>query len=443
MARQSSTALTLAEGSLELGVRCGMNDADAAESYPALATHLRVVYLVPYLARGGTERHLIDLVRTIRWEERPWVVAPDGPSRPLLEEAGARWQEAPPFGISGRAVAQWREAIAQAVECFDPHILHVHAGVELLWVARGIAGQVPRVFTVHGYQGKGSGLSYGLAAALGSRWADRVIAVSQAEAARLGRVPRQRLRLVLNGVADVQRMALPEPVAGMDGGSVVVAVASRLEPPKGVDLVVEAFIRLMQKNVQVLDAQGKTAEARLVIMGTGSQEDALRQRVADSGMGDRIHLVGYHPQAAALFRRAHMVVQASREEPFGLAVAEALSAGVPVVVSDAGGLPEVVEDGVSGLVVPAGKVEPLEEALTRLLADPRLRERMGAEARRRYEHLFTIERFAADTLRVYRELQDEPPESMSGTLTAAKPAEAARRMPSPGEGRHQGEELQA
>src|SRR5690606_40693631 len=90
MARQSSTALTLAEGSLELGVRSGMNDADAAESYPALATHLRVVYLVPYLARGGTERHLIDLVRTIRWEQRPWVVAPDGPSRPLLEEAGAR-----------------------------------------------------------------------------------------------------------------------------------------------------------------------------------------------------------------------------------------------------------------------------------------------------------------------------------------------------------------
>lgn len=388
---------------------------DANGRAAALATRLRVVYLVPYLARGGTERHLIDLIRTIQWEKRPWVVAPDGPSRSLVEAIGAQWQEAPPFGISRRCIAQWRDAVTRAVQALNPHIIHVHAGVELLWVARGIAKHVPRVFTVHGYHGSGAWLSYRLAAALGSRWADRVIAVSQAEESRLRRVPRQRLRLVLNGVADVQRLPLPEPVRGMDDGAVVVAVASRLEPPKGADLVVEAVIRLMQKKARVLDSAGRPAEARLVIMGTGSQEEVLRRRIADSGLADRIHLAGYHPQAAALFRRAHIVVQASREEPFGLTVAEALSAGVPVVVSDAGGLPEVVENGVSGLVVPAGEVEPLENALARLLADPDLRGRMGAEARRRYEECFTIERFAGDTLRIYRELQHEPVESSFDT----------------------------
>jgi len=380
-----------------------------------LATGLRILYLVPYLARGGTERHLIDLIRTIGWKERPWVIAPDGPARPAVQEAGACWQQAPAFGANRRSVSGWRAAIQAAVESFYPDIIHVHAGVELLWVARRIVPEVPRVFTVHGYHGSGAGLSYRLAEVLGGRWADRVIAVSRAEAARLRRLAPHRLRTVLNGVADVQREPLPPPVDGMDGNGLVVAVASRLEPPKGVDLVVEAFIRLKQKRIPVVDADGRPAVSRLVIIGSGSQEEVLRRRVAESGFGDDIRLVGFHPRAAALFRRADIVVQASRQEPFGLTAAEALAAGAPVIVSNAGGLPEVVEDGVSGLVVPAGQVEPLEAALARLLADPDLRSRMGAAARRRYEELFTIERFAADTLGVYRELRDDDGPEVAGT----------------------------
>jgi len=127
----------------------------------------------------------------------------------------------------------------------------------------------------------------------------------------------------------------------------------------------------------------------------------------ETGLERYVHLVGYEPNAAAFFPRADVVVQASRQDALPLTIAEAMAAGVPAVVSDAGGLPELVQNGVTGLVVPAGDVEALETALADLLGHPQKRLQMGKEARRRYEQYFTVERFAAATLSVYRELVSE------------------------------------
>lgn len=369
-----------------------------------LRAQLRVLYLVPYLAGGGTERHLLDLIQTIRWSQPPWVIAPDGPSRLSVQETGARWIEVPVLGLERRSVAAWQDAYAHALAEFDPHLIHVHAGVELLWVTRRLAPERPRIFTVHGYAGSGAGLSYRLASLLGRRLAQKIIAVSRAEALRLGSLPQERLRIVPNGVADVRRTSAPLPLPGVPDGALVVAVASRLERPKGVDLVVEAFIQLVERGVQVDGTAGKSSEAHLVVMGTGSQECALRSRVAEAGLEGRIHLLGYQSQAARLLQRADIVVQASLQEAFGLSVVEAMAGGVPVIVSDAGGLPELVEDGVTGKVVPAGEVEPLVRALSELLADQEVRTAMGIAARDRYEQRFTLDRFAADTLAVYEEV---------------------------------------
>ena len=187
----------------------------------------------------------------------------------------------------------------------------------------------------------------------------------------------------------------------------MIAVASRLEPPKGVDLVLDAFIGWHRSGGRARKADGALADSHLVIMGTGSQETLLRRRIEDAGMQRYVHLAGYEPHAAAFFRRADVVVQASRQDALPLTIVEAMAAGVPAVVSDAGGLPELVQDGVTGLVVPAGEIRPLEKALGELLENPQKRAEMGRAARQRYERVFTVERFASETLQVYRELLAE------------------------------------
>lgn len=380
-----------------------------------LTSDLRLLYMVPYLAGGGTEQHVLDLIERVRWSHRPWIIAPDGPSRPSVQAAGARWIEVPVLRLEHKALAAWRDAFAQAISEFDPHIVHVHAGVELLWVTRHQARKRSRVFTVHGYHGRGAGLSYRLAGILGGRLAQRVIAVSESEARRLSAVPKERLRVVLNGVSDRRLEEPPPSVADLPESAVVVAVASRLEPPKGVDVVLEAFIQLHRRRRAVRRVDGVAAEAHLVIMGTGSQERALRQRAVEAGVQGYVHLVGYEPRAAAFFHRADVVVQASRQDALPLTIAEAMAAGVPAVVSDAGGLPELVQDGVTGLVVPAGETEAWEKALAELLGDPQRRVEMGKAARQRFEQGFTVERFAAATLQVYRELLSERDAARNGS----------------------------
>lgn len=385
------------------------SDVTAMEfgSTDRLTSGLRVLYMVPYLAGGGTERHVLDLVQTIRWAHKPWIVAPDGPARPAFQAVGAQWIEVPVLRPQRKTLTAWREAFEQTVSEFGPHIIHAHAGVELLWVTRKLAPERPRVFTVHGYHGRGAGLSYRLAGVLGGKIAHRVIAVAESEARRLARVPRERLRVVFNGISDRRLDEASPSVTGLPASAVVIAVASRLEPPKGVDVVLEAFIKLHRRRRPVRKADGSVAEAHLVVMGTGSQAEELRRRTLETGLERYVHLVGYEPNAAAFFPRADVVVQASRQDALPLTIAEAMAAGVPAVVSDAGGLPELVQNGVTGLVVPAGDVEALETALADLLGHPQKRLQMGKEARRRYEQYFTVERFAAATLSVYRELVSE------------------------------------
>jgi glycogen synthase len=99
-----------------------------------------------------------------------------------------------------------------------------------------------------------------------------------------------------------------------------------------------------------------------------------------------------------------VVVIPSVWEPFGMVAAEAMSVGRPVVVSRAGGLPEVVEDGISGLVVPPGDPGALFQAIDRLLADSELRDRLAETGRQRVAERFTVEVMAGNMLALYHQL---------------------------------------
>jgi glycosyltransferase involved in cell wall biosynthesis len=157
-------------------------------------------------------------------------------------------------------------------------------------------------------------------------------------------------------------------------GPPLVAYAGRLVPRKGVDLL----LRAMSSVVDAVPA------ARLVIAGDGSDRSRLERLVAALSLRDSVSLSGHLDRADLdrLLAPAWVQVVPSRyPEPFANAGVEAMMRGTALVVSDIGGLPEVVRDGVTGFVVPVGRHEVLAERLTAILSDRALAERLGAAAR--------------------------------------------------------------
>ena len=203
---------------------------------------------------------------------------------------------------------------------------------------------------------------------------DEYVAVSRFVADRIVRagVPSRRVRIIENGIP-VERFT---PVQPRNPGELpTVVFAGQLIEQKGLHVLLEA-------------AQGMPAAAHWVIAGVGRQQrelEALAQR-----LGVPARFAG-QVDSAELLRRADVVVVPSLwDEAFGLVAAEAMAAGAAVVVSDAGGLPEVV--GEAGVVVPRGDAQALRSELERLLRSPEERARLGAAALRRAAERFTLRR---------------------------------------------------
>ena len=197
------------------------------------------------------------------------------------------------------------------------------------------------------------------------------------------------------------------PVRPLSGGPLTIGIVKSLAPKYGVDLLLRAFAGLCA------DAEVHAAhpECRLLIVGDGPQRDELQQLAAQLGIAECTQFVGAvaHAEVPHWLHRLDIYAAPSRldSESFGVAVIEAGACGLPVVVSDAGGLPEVVVAGETGLVVPRDDVPALQAALKRLVLDAGLRARLGAAGRAHVERHYgwghcvdLMERCYADTIAV-------------------------------------------
>jgi glycosyltransferase involved in cell wall biosynthesis len=147
--------------------------------------------------------------------------------------------------------------------------------------------------------------------------------------------------------------------------------------------------------------------ARLVIAGGGDLEEYLRDLASEAGVADRVHVLGPRKDVSALMHAIDVFAMPSIWEGFGLVLLEAMAAGRPIVASRVATIPEVVVDGETGLLVPAGDSVALADALARLAHDPALARRLGEAGRERLRQHFSIEKMVGDTELLYRELIEE------------------------------------
>lgn len=237
------------------------------------------------------------------------------------------------------------------------------------------------------------------------RAAHRVVAISEfirREYEQRGIDPR-RIEVIYNGIDVEQNAPRADPTVtraqlGLAPDERLVVVPGRLSRYKGQLDLLEALPRILERvpRTRLVFAGYDSPElGDLVVPNAGTVGAVLELRARELGVTERIVLTGPTNQIAELCAAADVVVTPSWAEPFGLVVAEAMATGTPIVGTAGGAIPELLEDGVSGLLVPPRDSAALADAVVRILDDPALGARLAEAAGRVVREKFTIERYAA------------------------------------------------
>jgi glycosyltransferase involved in cell wall biosynthesis len=205
----------------------------------------------------------------------------------------------------------------------------------------------------------------------------------------------RRVRLIRHGVPPCTDAA-PEPaLRSFAAGGKLAGFVSRLEPQKDPVALVRA--------AAALEREGRLA-GRVAIVGNGRLHADVEREIARLGVGDKVRLFPFEPPATPYLRALDLLVLPSLWESFPLAPLEALACGVPVLATRVGGLPEAVEEGISGRLVPPADEGALTAALAELLAAPDRLDEMGARGRAIAAERFGVERMVIQTVALYEEL---------------------------------------
>lgn len=359
----------------------------------------RVLLVITRGERGGAQIHVHDLVVGLRDRVDFTVVLGEaGFLAPALEQAGVPVELEPTLvrEIEPQRDLAALRALRRRIDTLRPDLVHTHSTkAGLLGRLAAWSRGVPVVHTAHAWSFS-DGLSWKRKSwaipveAVAGRMTDRFITVSEAdrEVGTRWRVAREhQVRVIHNGVPDGAPLAHPGEVEGPP----VVAMVARMAAPKDHALMLEAVA-------------GLSTPCALWFIGDGPDRGALEARAHELGVHDQVRWWGVRSDVPALLAQAQVFALISRQEGFPLAILEGMRAGLPVLASDVGGVCEAVLDDVTGFLVPRGDVGLLRRRLEALLADPALRVRLGARARREFVTRFSVQTMLDATERVYREL---------------------------------------
>ena len=372
----------------------------------------RVLHLTTDGRLAGAERLLLGLADHLsreRFELLFMTVTPPGAFGEELTRRGRRalslncrsWRD----GLG--AVQQLRKFLkAEQIDILHTHLLHASLIGQLAVLPhRGVRTIHTRHYTDFFHR---FGSPW---ARWGDQWATRraehVVAVSQGARDVLmqaeGIAP-ERVTVVHNGV-DLEQVRDMDPEAvtafrarwGLQG-RLVIGTLGALHPRKGHRHFLHALARLRQQVPSVVG----------VLVGDGPLRPALEDEAKALGIADRVVLTGYCQTPSLALAAMDVVAHPSLEEGFGITILEALALSKPLVASRVGGIPEIVEDGRSGLLVEPANAEALAAALARLLADRSLATRLGAAGAERVEQAFTIQRMCRAYEALYDRMLDHP-----------------------------------
>ena len=285
--------------------------------------------------------------------------------------------------------------LTQYLQAAEPDLLHCHSrrGADMLGGLAASFAAVPAVVSR-----RVDNTEMRLLAALRYRPFQKIIAISEAIAAVLEAHDVDPARMqVIRSAVDTERFAQPPDRAafaaefGLAEDAFVLAAAGQLIPRKGHRYLLEA----------VADIKHTYPHLRLIIFGEGYLNNQLRAQAASLGLGDVVQFAGFRDDLDDYMGCFDLFVHPALTEGLGVATLKAAAAGVPVVGFDAGGLPEAVLDGETGLLVPAADASALRQAIVTLIAHENVRRSMGAAGRERMQSEFSIDTMVRQHISLY------------------------------------------
>jgi L-malate glycosyltransferase len=364
---------------------------------------MRILHCLPWIASGGVEVSHLELVRHLRppaYDHHFVCGQAEGSIADELRRLGAQIDLVD--GITELfGASRYRRAL-EVARAWRPDLVH-GAVMEGIVTASYVAARL-RLPLVNEETSDPADRRWkgDLLARTAFTLSDRCVAASPFVARYLTRrlrLPARKVRTVVYGVQEPARPA-GDVVArirddlGIAGSDVVIGTVSRLhDDHKRVSDLITAVARLQRQH----------GALHLLVVGDGPDRATLEAQATATDHRDRVHFVGRQVPADRFYHVMDVFSTAPQREAFGLVAAEAMRAGLPVVATRVGGLAGIVEDGVTGTLVPPRSPPALAAALEPLVTDRELRTFMGRQGRQRAEQLYSPARYAQDMARVYDE----------------------------------------
>lgn len=317
------------------------------------------------------------------------------PEPPLHHLLASRGVKVTPLPLPARAYGKERKAYRQLFSSIRPDLVHSH-GYRSDVLAGPVAGRlsIPRISTVHGFTGGDwKNRIYEYLQVRAWRRYEKVVAVSAPleRWLRSAGLRNDQVALVPNAYAPAPVLPRGEArrVLGLGESEIVLGWIGRLSREKGLDVLLDALPRLPAPALSVL--------------GEGRERASLQQQAGRLGIAGRIRWHGMVPRAAALYRAFDVFVLSSRTEGTPISLFEAMAAGVPVVATRVGGVPDVITESEARLVT-SESPEALAEAIEATVSQPEETRRRAAAAERRLKQHFAVDPWLDRYEALYREL---------------------------------------
>ena len=347
-----------------------------------------MLLVIKCLGYGGAERLLVDMVATVDRTRLNYEVAYVLRSQDALVPAiVAGGTPVHSLDAAHNADLRWTATLRRLLVTGRYDVVHFHLPYAAAF-GQLVVASLPRsarpgvVYTEHSLWDRARLVNRVLLrSSMGS--GERLVAVSQASYDALPGSLQERATTVVHGVnlslsdslmarRDELRALVRSELAVNEDELLFMSVAN-LRSEKGYDVLLEAARAIADCGLPI----------RIAAVGRGPLKDALRARHVELALGDRFQFLGQRDDVLQLLAGADAFVLASRHEGLPVALMEATSVGLPIVASRVGGIPQVLEDEVDALLVPPGDPRLLAQAMKRLAADPKLRDRLGQQAKLR------------------------------------------------------------
>lgn len=355
---------------------------------------MKILYTITKSEMGGAQMHVSYLAKGMK-DAGHAVAIMSAPSGWLENEAtkmGIRFYPNKYFANSFNplSIIKAGRLVKKTVSEFSPDIIHTHSSFAGVITRFTIRGKIPTIFTAHSWAfTDGASIFRKVVAVVSekfvSKWAKKIICVSNYDkglALKYKISSKEKLSVVHNGIPSFS-------FESKERRNKIISVG-RLAYPKNFELLIEAF------------NESKIENFTLNIIGDGPDEKRIKDKIAKLNLKDKVFLENKktHEEVLNYFQQSAFFILISKHEGLPITILEAMSTGLPVIASKVGGIPEEINEDCGVLV--SNNVNDVAQAIKKF-EDKNILEKFGANARARFQEMFTLEKFLAETKKLYDE----------------------------------------